>query len=126
MRTFTIDNRMEDVTLTDGSFEVPESFSIDQFLQDSFGIFQGEKQTVVIRFDKAAARYVKNKAWHPSQEIEELNGGEILVTIKATGLQDVERWIFSFGGRAEVIKPASFRAKFQQEINVLAKKYETL
>ena len=123
VRTFTIDGRMQEVQVTEEGFEMSEDFSIDRFLEGSFGIFQGKKQKVVIRFDPGAARYVRNKVWHPSQQIEELPDGSVLEKLTVTGLQDVEKWVFSFGSQAEVIEPAELREKFRKEVGQLAEKY---
>ena len=60
---------------------------------------------VAIRFSRHAADYIREKRWHPSQEIRELPTGELEIRMTLSGLEEVRRWILSWGGHAIVLEP---------------------
>jgi len=60
---------------------------------------------VVLRFDPAAADYIREKRWHPSQELRDLAGGGLELRLKLSSLGEVQRWILSWGGSAQVVAP---------------------
>jgi predicted DNA-binding transcriptional regulator YafY len=105
MRTF-VPARVQSAKPTGRTFTRPQKFSLEVRLRDSFGIFSGQGQyTVVIRFNPHAADYVREKKWHPSQQLRELRGGGLELSLKLSSLAEVERWVLSWGGEAVVVKP---------------------
>src|SRR5690606_12330958 len=77
IRTF-VPSRVQSVQLTGRTFERPEKFSLDQRLRDSFGVFSGEGEfKVVLHFNARVADYIREKKWHPSQQLRELRGGGV-------------------------------------------------
>ena len=60
---------------------------------------------MVIRFNARSADYVREKKWHESQQLRELKGGGVELSMKLSSLAEVERWILSWGGDATVVKP---------------------
>jgi predicted DNA-binding transcriptional regulator YafY len=105
IRTF-VPARIQSIRLTGGTFERMQNFSLEKRLRDSFGVHSGEGEyDVVIRFNSRAADYVREKKWHESQQLRELKGGGVELRMKLSGLLEVERWILSWGGDAEVSRP---------------------
>src|SRR5213078_651963 len=69
IRTF-VPARIKSVTPTGQTFPRPEKFSLEKRLRDSFGVESGHGEfAVVIRFNKRAADYVREKKWHDSQQL---------------------------------------------------------
>jgi hypothetical protein len=48
-------------------------------------------------FSKAAAAWVKDKLWHPSQETSLLKDGRLKMTLKVADTTELLGWILSFG-----------------------------
>lgn len=117
LRTFALP-RMSSVKLSRTRFQRPADFSIQRHLGESFGVFRGPEsgrvQTVRIRFDAWAARLVSERAWHESQEIKSLRGGEIELRLEVAGFEEVERWVLSWGAHAEVIAPKKLRERIRE------------
>lgn len=115
---------MREVKLTRTKFLRPADFSIQRHLGESFGVFRGEAggkvQRVRIRFDAWAARLVSERAWHESQEIKRLRSGEIELQLELASLEEVERWILSWGVHAEVMAPRALRDRVHQVAKTLA------
>jgi proteasome accessory factor B len=105
IRTF-VPARIQSVKPTGRTFERTQKFSLEKRLRDSFGVHSGEGEyEVVIRFNPHAADYIREKKWHPSQELRELKGGGLELKLKLSSLAEIERWILSWGGDAKVLKP---------------------
>jgi len=113
LRTFALP-RMRKVRDTRTGFHRPADFSISKHLSDSFGVFKGKAHhRVRLRFDSFAARLVGERQWHPSQKIKRLADGEIELSMTLGGLEEVERWILSWGAHARVIEPAELKKLIQ-------------
>lgn len=106
IRTF-VPSRIQNVRQTGVPFARPQKFSIEKILRDSFGVHSGEGDfQVVIRFDPYAADYIREKRWHPSQELRELKDGGVELRLKLSSLGEIQRWVLGWGGGATVVEPA--------------------
>jgi predicted DNA-binding transcriptional regulator YafY len=105
LRTF-VPARILAVRETGRTFTRPKGFSLEQRLRDSFGVITGqEEHQVCIRFDDRVADYIREKRWHPSQQIEELEDGRLELRLVLSSLTEVHRWILSWGGQAIPLAP---------------------
>ena len=91
---------------TGKTFPRPQRFSVEQRLRDSFGVRSGQGTfEVLIRFNAEVSDYIREKKWHQSQQLRELNNGGVEVSFRLSSLEEVERWVLSWGGDAKVVKP---------------------
>lgn len=114
VRTF-VPARIQAAEPTGKSFTPPAKFALEKQLRDSFGVHSREGDfAVVLRFTELVADYIREKRWHPSQELVELPNGAVELRLQLGSLQEVERWVLGWGGAASVIAPpelvASVRA----------------
>ena len=63
---------------------------------------------VKIHFNKAVAGYLKERKWHPSQQIEENPDGSAVLSLTVNHLLELKRWVLSWGSMAKVLEPQSF------------------
>jgi predicted DNA-binding transcriptional regulator YafY len=98
-------------------FEIPEDFSISEFLKVPFGLFHGKPISVKVVFDKELSDYIQSRTWHPSQKIKELKDGRILLSMTASGKEEIKVWVLSFGPKAMVLSPKHFREEIRAEIS---------
>ena len=75
VRTFAMD-RIKDFTVLDESFDMPEDFSLEDYLQTAFRVMTGKPEVVKVWFRASAAQVVKERIWHPTQEITGTGGRE--------------------------------------------------
>ncbi len=107
LRTFALP-RMRKVRDLKTAFRRPHDFSITRHLSDSFGVFTGkERRHVRIWFDAFAAQLVSEREWHPSQKIKQGADGEIELSLTLGSLEEIERWVLSWGEHAVVLEPAA-------------------
>jgi len=71
IRTFAMD-RIQNYTITDESFEIPEDFSLEDYLQTAFRVMRGKPEKVTFRLTQGAAHVVRERIWHPTQELREI------------------------------------------------------
>lgn len=123
IRTFALP-RMREVKDVRTSFRRPADFSIGDHLSDSFGVFKGKaRHKVRIRFDEFAARLVAERQWHPSQTLKRLPEGEAELGMTLGSLEEIERWILSWGAHATVLEPPALVRRIQEIAADLRNKY---
>ena len=123
LRTFALP-RMRKVKLTTKGFRRPADFSIAQILSGSFGVYSsGKKRRIRIAFDSFAARLVAERKWHESQRLRENADGSVILELDLGGLQEIERWILSWGKHARVLAPKELAVRIHDEATAIAKLY---
>ena len=108
--------RFERVEVTEEEFEPPDHLSVDERLSDAFGISSEEPMDVVVRFTEDQAPYIRERIWHPSQKLEELDDGRVVLRLRAGGFYEIKSWVLSFGAAAEVLEPEELREAVREEM----------
>ena len=105
IRTF-VPSRILELKPTGKTFVRPHKFSLDRRLRDSFGVITGAGEfEVVIRFDEMVSDYIREKRWHPSQQLTETEDGGVELRLKLSSLVEIQRWILGWGGHALALAP---------------------
>jgi len=124
IRTFALP-RMRKLQVSGTRFKRPADFSITTHLGGSLGVFTGrEKHRIRIEFDAWAARLVMERSWHGSQKIRQLPGERIELTLQLDGLEEIERWLLSWGAHARVLAPPALVRRIQSAAKEMAARYE--
>ncbi len=122
IRLFAIE-RIERITLTEETFDAPEGFDAESYMQASFGAFQGEPVKIQIKFSPGAAGYIQEKIWHPAQKLLPQPDGGLLFEAEVAGLEEVMWWVLRWGSGAQVLAPAELRQMVAREIAAMAATY---
>lgn len=122
LRTFVL-SRMRSVRVTVTKFKRPLNFEISKHLGASFGVFTGKGRFLIrLQFDEFAARLVSERRWHASQKIKPLskagNGG-IEMTLELGDLEEITRWVLSWGGHAKVLAPKELQMRVHTAAELL-------
>jgi len=124
IRTFSI-SRFKKAGLTQDNFEIKKSFDVNVYFENSFGIFESDKIfNVKLYFDKQAARYIREKIWHRSQQIKENSDESLVIHFKVNSLEEVKFWIMTWGKGCRVISPRKLRDDLKQEFIEALKNYD--
>jgi predicted DNA-binding transcriptional regulator YafY len=123
VRTFAVD-RIQTAAVTDEGFDIPEAFDVQAFLQDSFGIFLGPPVMVEIRFLKSVAGYIRERIWHPSQQLSEAADGALIFTATVAGIEEISHWILRWGAGAQVLAPEALRRTVSRHAAAMAAYYQ--
>ena len=116
IRTFSL-ARMISAKMLPDTFQIPANFDFHKLTGSHFGVHWSDNEfEVKIKINKAAAGYLKERKWHPSQKIEENSDGSVILSLTVNHLLELKRWILSWGSMAEVLEPKSFVEDIQQTI----------
>ncbi len=120
LRLFLID-RIEQATLLEERFEVPDSFAAGDLTGTAFGLIDETPIGVKVRFGAEIGHLIRERTWHPSQQLEESEDGYLTLAFQASGEKEILSWLYSYLPHVEVLEPASLRALFYRGLrDVLA------
>ncbi len=91
-------------------------FSLREYAERSFGVFQEEPFDVVWKFSPEAAPEAKEFLFHPSQKMTEQPDGSLIVEFRAGGELEMCWHLFTWGDRVRVLAPKELGALFQHQI----------
>lgn len=93
-------------------------------LESAFDIVYEDPIDVKIWFSADQARYIKERKWSKSQEIEDQEDGSIILTMRTSGRWDVVRWVLSYGGDATVLEPEELKKSIADQLTKRLKNYK--
>ncbi|NQT91799.1 MAG: WYL domain-containing protein [Lentisphaerae bacterium] len=102
--------RIRELRATRKSFDVRADFDPDSYFADTLQVsHRGERHKVRVQFFDLAARLVAEKIWHPSQKLTRKRDGSVVLEMTLSDLDEVARWVLSFGADALVLRPTDLR-----------------
>lgn len=126
MRTFAL-QRMTNVDVLKSKFTRDPHFSARDHFGGGFGVWNHDaeamgRKEVCIHFYDYAARIVSERRWHASQVIKPLreDGSAIEFQAKLTGLEEITRWVLSWGSKAKVLGPPELKKRVRAELVKMA------
>jgi predicted DNA-binding transcriptional regulator YafY len=123
VRMFAL-HRIQYHSSTTESFEEPDSESLDQFLNSAFFLEHTESEhRVSIKFKPHSARYIRERIWHPSQELTEDADGSCTISFTTPSLDETKRWVLSYGSDAEVLEPKGLRELLASQLAEALRSY---
>ena len=121
-----VPGRIRELRETGEHFQRPADFHIGEYLDASFRAMRGSAaaQRVRLRFSSEAARYIREKIWHPSQKVQERKDGSLVLTLRVNHLLEVRRWAMGWGSECEVLEPVELRREVSAELERMRRVYE--
>jgi predicted DNA-binding transcriptional regulator YafY len=91
----------------DESFELDPDFSIRRHAEQGFGSYESAAQhgEVIWKFRPNAAEQARRFVFHPTQQVEELDDGSLVVRFCASGHLEMCWHLYTWGDAVEVIAP---------------------
>jgi predicted DNA-binding transcriptional regulator YafY len=120
-RTFAAE-RIEKLSVTTQTFKKSRELPDDLF-GSSLGVFWGEPERVVVEFEARLAPFVRGRAWHESQVIDELPDGRLALTLHVSNDWALRSWLMGFGAAARVVEPKSLADTIATELEQAADRY---
>jgi len=94
---------------------VPKQYDPAKWEESTFGVFGGGKpQRYRLHFDAAAAPYIRERTWHPTQRLRKRRGGGVELTFTCSESPEVTAWVASWRRSVEVVEPESLRAELAE------------
>lgn len=124
IKTYALD-RMEEVKIEDDTFDVDDTFDLESYVSDTFGIVytQGEPKEVILRADSRQSKYLRTLPLHHSQR-EVVHDEYSLFYYKLRLTPDFVRELLSFGPSVKVVNPPELRAMVITSLRDTLAQYE--
>lgn len=74
-------------------------------------------------FDPYQARYIRERTFHPEQRVEEAPDGALILRFPASGLNEVARFVLSYGKHARALEPPELVELVADHVRELARVY---
>lgn len=127
MRTFAL-QRISNLEIHKAKFTRQDGFNARDHLGGGFGVWsyageQRSKHEVHIRLEGYAARIVAERQWHPTQAIRKIKPDGSVIEFQAdlAGLEEITRWVLSWGSKARVLGPPELVKRVSEELEGIAK-----
>jgi predicted DNA-binding transcriptional regulator YafY len=92
-------------------FREPLRLDIDKHSRRAFGAFQNDSEygEVVWKFKPAVASHARAFLFHPTQVLEDLPDGSLIVRFSASGYLEMCWHLYTWGDQVEVLAPPALR-----------------
>lgn len=92
-------------------------FDLKQYADERWGLYDGEKTEVKVRFKKEIAHLItRKKKWHPSEKRVLLPSGEVELTFTVAGVEKLKKWLYTWIPNVKVITPKNMREEMIKEL----------
>lgn len=111
-------SRIREARVLEGeTFTVPPGFEAKDYFGDSFGIYrEKEPSRCRIWFSAQAARWIRERRWHETQEFEDLEDGSTILAMTVRPTLEVIRWVLAHGPEARALEPPELVDEVRRQI----------
>lgn len=113
LRQYRVD-KISELAILDEYFEKDEKFSLTEYSNNSFGVYQEKPIDIVLEFDKSVANDVLNYNFHPTQKIKQLKNENVQVEFKSGGTYAICQELFKWGCKVKIQKPVELKNYYKQ------------
>jgi predicted DNA-binding transcriptional regulator YafY len=111
-------SRIMSVERTNTTFLPDPDFSLEEHKKDSQLFASDAPQIeIVAEFDKYAAHWIRLREIHPSQKVMERSDGSLEVSFSVSSMENIVRWILSFGEHARILAPMELQERVRRTIS---------
>jgi len=123
IRTFGV-SRIREATILDEPFDIMPGMTAKKMFGDQFGIIWKEDfHKVRIRFAPEVAPYIRERQWHPTQQIVERRDGGVVLEFTTNHVNEVKDWVLSWGQNATALAPSVLVEKVKHGLHLAAANY---
>lgn len=109
--------KIKNLKILDEYFDKDENFSLQEYCNKSFSIYQEEPLNITLVFDKSVAEDVLNYHFHPTQKLKTSDNGNIEVKFTSGGTYAICRELFKWGTNVKIKKPAELKKYYKQYLS---------
>jgi predicted DNA-binding transcriptional regulator YafY len=109
-------DRVKDLEVLETAAPAPEGFSLQDYAERSFGIYQDQLEDVVLRVMPHGAADALGWRFHPTQTTALQPDGSVMVTFQASGMLELAWHLFTWGDKVEVLQPERLRGTLLREL----------
>lgn len=90
----------------------------------AFGAVEGTPVDAVVKFSATVAEFIRERRWHPSQQLEPLEDGGLLWRGTVSGEHEFIGWVMSWSPWAELVSPAHWRRSLRARARQLVSAHD--
>jgi predicted DNA-binding transcriptional regulator YafY len=111
-------DRVRDIEVTEHAAARPDGFLLQDYADQSFGIFHDDTEDVVLRATPAGAEDALRWRFHANQSVEPQPDGAVIVRFRASGMLELAWHLFTWGDKIEVLAPEVLKATLADQIEI--------
>ena len=122
---FALD-RIETLTLTEKTFDLPENFDLQRHFQDAFGIYVEPDlatEEVIVKADTDQSNFLKGLPLHHSQRVIDETATYCVFSWRLKPSYDFIQELLKMNAHIEVLEPLSLRKQFKELLRSMLAKY---
>ena len=116
LRQYRVD-KISNLTILDEYFEKDEKFSLTEYSNNSFDVYQEKPIDIILEFDKSVANDVLNYHFHPTQKIKQLKNENVQVEFTSGGTYAICQELFKWGCSVKIQKPVELKDYYKQYLS---------
>lgn len=124
VKTFALERCLELTRHRGANFEYPKDWEPRAHLTHAFGIIDGTPEDVVLAFSEQVAGYIRERSWHPTQQLSTLPDGRLRLRMSVAHTVELRTWILGHGPEVEVISPPALVDRIREDLRKAADRYE--
>jgi len=109
-------DRIENLQVLNTPTSPPKEFDLHDYAAQSFGIYQGEVEQIVLRVLPDASEDALAWRFHPTQSVEKQKDGAVIVRFEASGQRELAWHLFTWGDQIEIISPTGLSETMVAEL----------
>lgn len=106
-------HKFSDLKVTDRAFDKGD-FDLQEYTNQSFGVYHGEVLDVKLLFDKELAEEASKYNFHPTQKGKWNDDGTFTVNFKASGSKEIIWHVFKWGSGCKIITPKPLKDEYKK------------
>ena len=114
-RTWRLD-RVRDIAVSPVAGSRPPHFTLQAFVERSFGIYQDAVEEVVLRIHPHGAEEALGWRFHPTQQLDKQPDGSVIATFRAGGMRELAWHLFTWGDKLEIVAPERLKTMMREEL----------
>ncbi|MEO8115866.1 MAG: WYL domain-containing protein [Phenylobacterium sp.] len=111
-------DRIQDVEVTGRPAARPEGFSLQDYADESFGIFHDDVENVILRITPDGAEDALRWRVHANQQVEAQADGGVIVRFRASGMLELAWHLFTWGDKVEVVAPPVLKQTLLDQLDL--------
>ena len=116
LRLYKVD-KIFNLEVLDEFYLKDENFSLTEYCNNSFSIYQEEPLNITLEFDKSVAEDVLNYHFHPTQKMKQLDSGNVQVKFTSGGTYAICQELFKWGCDIKIKKPVELKKYYKQYLS---------
>ena len=102
-----------------------EGFSLQDYADQSFGIFHDDTEDVVLRVRPSRREDALRWRFHANQSVEPQADGAVIVRFRVSGMRELAWHLFTWGDEVEVLSPQVLRQTLLDQIEIARRNHTT-